>query len=412
MITRMVEGRSRRPRLPARTLAARLLGGAAVLAVAGCTTFPLDLDLRNRGDGFTTAEASQTPPDRPRPDDRGIISYPGYQVAVAQRDDTVRAISARLGFSAEELARFNGIDPDVTLRRDEVIALPRRVAEPSPATGAATTGPIRPPAQVDVTTLAGAAIDRAGPTPVAPAPAPAPAAPAVALPGAEPIRHRVLRGETTFSLARLYNVPARSIAEWNGLGPDLAIREGQYLLIPAAGSAPQPAALATTNPPGSGSPTPVPPSAAAPLPAEVPVAASAPPPPAPPTPDIGATTPAPAAAAARLARPVEGAVIRAYAPGRNEGIDIAAPAGTAVRAAGAGEVRAVTTDTNGINIVVIRHEETLLTVYTHLDNISVSRGDRVSRGQSIGQVRAGDPSFLHFEVRLGRDSADPTDYLP
>ena len=40
------------------------------------------------------------------------------------------------------------------------------------------------------------------------------------------------RGETAYTIARLYNVSAKSLAEWNGLGPDLAVREGQYLLIP------------------------------------------------------------------------------------------------------------------------------------------------------------------------------------
>jgi murein DD-endopeptidase MepM/ murein hydrolase activator NlpD len=46
-----------------------------------------------------------------------------------------------------------------------------------------------------------------------------------------------------------------------------------------------------------------------------------------------------------------------------------------------------------------------------VDNPSVVKGDRVSRGQVIGKVRAGSPSFVHFEVRLGSDSVDPMDYL-
>ncbi len=157
-------------------------------------------------------------PGRPRPDDRGVISYPNYQVVVARRDDTIRGIAIRLGLDANELAEYNGIGPDVILRRDEIIALPSRVTEPSPATGAIATGPIQP---FDVTAVATTALDRADAagtgvtaTPIAPA-ATAPAAPVVR--GTEPIRHQVQRGETVFSISRLYNVPVTNIAEWNGL---------------------------------------------------------------------------------------------------------------------------------------------------------------------------------------------------
>jgi hypothetical protein len=42
-----------------------------------------------------------------------------------------------------------------------------------------------------------------------------------------------------------------------------------------------------------------------------------------------------------------------------------------------------------------------------IDALKVKKGDKVSRGQTIGAVRAADPSFLHFEVRKGVDSLDP-----
>ena len=200
----------------------------------------------------------------------------------------------------------------------------------------------------------------------------------------------------------------RSIAEWNGLGADLAVREGQFLLIPVAGSSPPPVAQ-PVSPPGAGSETPVPPSAAEPLPDEnpsAPVPAEA----TPPAPDIGQQ--AEPASNAQFVQPVSGSIIRAYAPGRNEGIDIGAVAGAEVRAAAAGTVAAVTTDTNGITIIVIKHAGGLLTVYTHVDNLTVAKDATVSQGQVIGRVRAGDPTFVHFEVRQGTQSADPADYLP
>jgi lipoprotein NlpD len=414
-----------------------LLAGAALLALGACSDRPVDADLRGLGNGFSTSEAALNLPDRPRPDDRGVISYPNYQVVVAQGGDTVRSVAGRVGVDAEALARFNGISPDVELRRDEIIALPGRVAEPSLATGMVASAPMQPAGAIDVTTLASSAIDRAGPQqtlpqpaaqqagqPITPAPAaqqpgatptpaaqPAPAAvaPTPAAPvGTEPIRHRVERGETIYSVARLYNVPVRSIAEWNGIGADLAVREGQFLLIPVAGATAP--ARPEINAPGTGSVAPVPPSASTPLPAENP---SAPLPAAatPPAPDIGAQTAAPATGK-QLVYPVQGSIIRAYAEGRNEGIDIGAPAGTDVKAAAAGTVAAVTRNTDGITIVVIRHEGSLLTVYTHLDNLTVAKDASVRQGQVIGKVRAGDPSFLHFEVRRGMQSVDPVTMLP
>ena len=57
--------------------------------------------------------------------------------------------------------------------------------------------------------------------------------------GVEPVRHRVERGETAFSIARLYDVPVRTLAEWNGLGSDFSVREGQFLLIPVAPKTPR-----------------------------------------------------------------------------------------------------------------------------------------------------------------------------
>ncbi|MBQ2263049.1 MAG: M23 family metallopeptidase [Loktanella sp.] len=390
-----------------------LLTGVAATALAACQG--MDADLRDLGNGFSTAGAVQQVSDRPRPDERGVISYPTYQVVVAQRDDTIRSIAARLGLDANELALYNGVEVDAILRRDEIVALPGRVAEPAAGTGLGAQGALQP---FDVAAVATSALDRAdaagGPitaTPLAPAngaAAPAPA-PAAAPAGAEPIRHQVARGETAFSIARLYDVPVTAIAEWNGLNSEFSIREGQYLLIPRGNAAaPVRTAQPAVTAPGAGSPTPTPPSASTPLPDATTTAPVA----TPQAPDLGTTTPAPAASSSRLAAPVQGSIIRAYAAGSNEGVDFGVPAGTDVRAADAGTVAAVTTDTSGGSIVVIRHADGLLTVYTQMDNLTVQKDSSVTRGQTIGKVRAGNPSFLHFEVRRGLQSVDPADYLP
>ncbi len=388
------------PSRHSRALRAALLG-SALAALSACETF--DIDLRPRGMDTTDAVRRATAP-RPAPDDRGIISYPNYQVVVARPGDTVADVARRIGLDPEELARYNGLAQDVPLRGGEILALPRRVSEPSPATGAPATGGER----IDITTLADNAISQAGNG--ARATTAAATRRTSAPDGPEPIRHRVERGETAYSIARLYNVSVRALAEWNGLGPDLALREGQYLLIPVARdgeTAAKGAKKPDATPPGKGSPTPVPPSAARPLPRED--ARPTPPAAKPPSPDLGRERTA-ASASTRLAFPVEGKIIRAFSK-NNEGIDIAAPAGTPVRAAEAGTVAAITRDTDQIPILVIRHPDNLLTVYANIDGITVKKGDRVKRGQKIAVVRKGNPAFVHFEVRKGFDAVDPMPYL-
>ncbi len=378
----------------------------ALVTLTACDQ-PLDFDFRRYGGGLDTSGAAQAvAAQRPQPDNRGVISYPNYQVAVAQRGDRVGDVAARVGLPTDELARHNGLPVDTPLREGEVLALPRRVGEPSPATGAVGTGPIQPTGQIDVTTIAGAAIDRAGSQgTIAPAQTTAAATP-VAQTGTEPVRHRVERGETAFQIARLYNVSPRSLADWNGLGSDMVVREGQYLLIPVAAEAPPVAPVVEA--PGSGSVTPVPPSATQPLPEEEaePAAAT----PAPASPDLSAEK-TEASGSSKLMMPVGGSIIRGYSKGKNEGIDISAGAGTGVMAAADGTVAAITRDTDQVPIVVLRHADNLLTVYAGVDSVTIEKGDSVKRGQQIAKIRNANPSFLHFEVRKGFDSVDPMPYL-
>ncbi|WP_298841945.1 LysM peptidoglycan-binding domain-containing M23 family metallopeptidase [uncultured Roseobacter sp.] len=376
----------------------------ALILLAACDQ-PLDFDLR--GGGFGTAEAASSvqTTNRPAPDSRGVISYPTYQVAVAERGDTINDIAGRLGVNAAELARFNGIDTAVPLREGEVVALPARVSEPAGAAGTAQPG------AVDIGTLAGGAIDRAPQSSSAASPsgvqtaALPPASASASADSEEPIRHKVVRGETAFTISRLYNVPVKSLAEWNGLGPDFAIREGQFLLIPVARQAPPAAAAAAVTEPGTGTPTPTPPSAAKPLPAaEAPVKVAEP------QVDVGEETIA--STSARMVFPLDGTIIRAFSRDKNPGIDIKADPGSPVLAADAGVVGSVLVDTDGVPIIVLRHEPQLLTAYVNVTNYSVKKGDKVSRGQQIGTLGDDKDAFLHFEViEGGLERVDPMLYL-
>ncbi len=387
-------------------ISAARTGGMVLLAglmLNGCASpTGLDWDLRSGG-GFDTSDAArQATAAPPRADARGLVSYPDYQVAVAQRGDTVASVAARIGMQADDLARFNALKPTDSLRAGEVLALPGRGAGAAAPQG---TGGVIGSGTVDVSAIATTALDRVG------SEAPAPGArPAAVAQGTVPVQHRVARGETAFSIARSYNVSARALADWNGLGPDLAVREGQVLLIPTAAATGAPPAVAAASPaPGQGSPTPEPPSAKQPLPEEKPARASEKPKDTPPSPDLAAGRTG--ASATRLAMPVAGKIIRGYVKQKNDGIDIAAAPGTPVTAAADGTVAAITKDTGGTPIVVLRHEGNLLTVYAGVDAVTLAKGAAVKRGQTIAAVRAGDPAFLHFEVRNGVESVDPMPYL-
>ncbi|WP_323785321.1 peptidoglycan DD-metalloendopeptidase family protein [Thalassovita sp.] len=403
----------------------RLIWAVSALALlAGCDQ-PLDFDLRgNFGNAFSTTDAARMASGhRPDPDNRGVISYPSYQVAVAKNGDSVTEVAQRVGINPAELARYNGLSPDDPLRKNEVLALPARVEEPSPATGARSTGPIQPPSNVDIASLAGGAIDRAKPAQVQTAalkPAAQPVTASDPIPnakpqiGIEPIRHKVVRGETAYTISRLYNVSVRALAEWNGLGPDFTIREGQFLLIPVpdAETAQKSAAAAQsqkTTIPGEGSPTPTPPSAKKPLPQEKTIPAAQPVA-KPKTPDLGRSQ-TKASTSAKMDMPVNGSIIREYKKGKTDGIDISAASGTPVTAAKEGTVAAITSDADKVPIVVIKHTGGLLTVYANLDGIKVEKGDSVKRGQPIAKIRSGKSNYVHFEVRKGFDSVDPMPYL-
>lgn len=359
-----------------------------VAMMAGCT----NLSLPGVGTDYSSVPASAATTAPPEPDARGVISFPTYQAVRARSGDTVTTVAERLDIDAAALSLRNGLPEDAVLRDGELLLLPTRVAE-------TTDGD-------DLAALANSALDRADETAAA-----SPAATTTTTSdGAEPVRHKVARGETAYSIARLYNVSVRSLADWNGLPSDYAVREGQTLLIPqtrdGGGATATPAT--TTEPPGTGSAAPQPPSSSAPLPEkDLPSSATA----APVTVTPLAAPQTSASDTTRLAKPVEGRILRGYDKGKNDGVDFGASAGASVRAAEAGTVAAITRDVDQVPIIVVRHANNLLTVYANVDAISVAKGDQVSRGQQMAVVRQSDPSFLHFEVRDGFDSVDPLEYL-
>ncbi len=99
----------------------------------------------------------------------------------------------------------------------------------------------------------------------------------------------------------------------------------------------------------------------------------------------------------------------------NDGINIAAPKGTPVVAAEDGQVVYADDGLAGYgNLVLIRHQGGVVTAYAHMANITAAKGQIVRRGQMIGTVGSTGKvtgAQLHFEVRKGKDTVNPLNYL-
>ena len=113
--------------------------------------------------------------------------------------------------------------------------------------------------------------------------------------------------------------------------------------------------------------------------------------------------------------PVQGEIIAEFGPSQrgihNDGVNIAASEGASVGAAAKGRVAYVGTNIKSFGkLVLVKHDGGIITAYAHLGDISVTEGDIVTAGQSIGTIgRSGrvDSPQLHFEIRKSRQPIDP-----
>jgi murein DD-endopeptidase MepM/ murein hydrolase activator NlpD len=113
--------------------------------------------------------------------------------------------------------------------------------------------------------------------------------------------------------------------------------------------------------------------------------------------------------------PARGRIIESFKAGGNDGINIAVPEGTSVRAAESGTVAYAGSGLKGYgNLVLIRHPNGFVTAYANNGELDVKAGDTVKRGQIIaksGQSGNVNSPQLHFELRKGTTPVDPTNFL-
>jgi murein DD-endopeptidase MepM/ murein hydrolase activator NlpD len=230
--------------------------------------------------------------------------------------------------------------------------------------------------------------------------------------------HTVASGDTLGRVAHRYRVSVREIAVANGIAPETPLKVGTRLTIPVR-TAPlpgrqQPSApvVAQATPPRTYTPA-----AAAPGKlASSETAANV---------HLASPVEAPSAEAGPNGAPgfrwpVRGRIINNFGArvngSPNDGIDLAVPEGTQVRAADDGVVAYAGNELKGYgNLVLVRHSNGFVTAYANANELLVKRNDQVHKGQVIlksGQTGNAATPQLHFEIRKNSAPVDPTQFLP
>ena len=344
-------------------------------------------------------------------------SWDGGTAVVVAQGETLDTISKRHGVPPSAILQANNMSHAGQLQPGQRLVIPRVQHQLSAA----------PQVSAPATRVA------ANPTYV-------PAAPA----GGN--AHIVASGDTLYSLARHYRLTPMAIARANNVGLDHKIRIGERIVIPgSAAIAPRTAQAASIQqrpaqvaqaqpvapapriatkpetPPAAKQSTAAKPQGSAPkiASAEPPATAHVVTPAADPLPESAPTGTTGGAPSASFRWPVRGRVITGFGPkasgGQNDGINVAVPEGTPIKAAEDGVVAYAGSELKGYgNLVLVRHSNGFVTAYAHASELGVKKGETIKRGQVIGKAGAtGNVTSpqLHFEVRKGATPVDPTQYL-
>ncbi|WP_085809780.1 M23 family metallopeptidase [Sphingomonas sp. TZW2008] len=303
-------------------------------------------------------EVAKLPAPRPAWEARSVAADArdvADQVYVVRPGDSLRLVAERLGVGADAVARANGLEAPYTIRTGQRLTIP----------------------------------------------------------GGR--YHLVRAGQTGIAIARAYGVEWSRIVTANALVEPFILRTGQRVLIPGDArprSAAERAAafrleiddiITGGEPAIAANQAPAKPVATARrvLPATVAVAA-------------------PTASPGRFLWPVDGRIVSRFGAGasgeRNNGIKIAVPIDTPVKAAADGTVAYVGDGIAALGgLVIVRHGDNWTSVYGHASKLLVQRGQAVKKGQTIalsGDTGFADRPEVHFELRRGRTPVDPTAQLP
>jgi murein DD-endopeptidase MepM/ murein hydrolase activator NlpD len=330
----------------------------------------------------------------------------GTAIIVAQ-GETIDAIARRHGVPAGAIMQANSLTAPAILYPGQRLVIPRvqhALAPPSAA-----------PRPMSV------AAAKTAPATVAASPA-------------QPNVHVIAAGETLSKLSRLYHKSVGEIAKANSIEPQAKLNIGDRIVIPNVRVSSTPGSKASDAPKETIQATPAAQQAAPAKTPSAPKGAAAPkqaPNPQPAAETAAMVTPAADTSAANSVKgaaqaaaptfrwPVHGKVIAGFGPRpngqQNDGINVAVPENTPVKAAEDGVVAYAGNELKGYgNLVLVRHSNGYVTAYAHAKELLVKRGDPIKRGQVIaksGQTGNVDAPQLHFEVRKGPTPQDPMPML-
>ncbi len=335
------------------------------------------------GNSDITGTAAPLPPKWTWEGGKPIIVAPG---------ESLETISRRYGVPVAAIMEANSITSPAMVHPGQHLVIPRHRGP------AADAGVSPPPTRI------------ASNTPTLPSAPVGP--PRSALAPASSV-HIVAPGETLHSIARLYGKSVLVLAKANNIPPDTMVRIGERIIIPDV----RPAAAAPVAP--RAEPSATAPAGPALATAESPHSARLATPAATTTPQSAVKTAEPAGGLPSFRWPVRGRVIAGFGPKpnglQNDGINLAVPEGTPIKAAEDGVVAYAGNELKGYgNLVLVRHSNGFVTAYAHASELLVKRGDEVKRGQVIaksGQTGNVTAPQLHFEIRKGSTPVDPAQYL-
>ena len=226
--------------------------------------------------------------------------------------------------------------------------------------------------------------------------------------------HIVKNGDTLMSIARRNGVSLTALAHANHISSSAKLNIGDRVNVPAGG---HPVAVVQSAPaPQVTQPLTLPAQKVASI---APVQSARVAKEEPRTTETVVKTAEPSGAMPSFRWPVRGRVIAAFGSkpngAQNDGINLAVPEGTPIKAADDGVVAYAGNELKGYgNLVLIRHSNGFVSAYAHASELMVKRGDTIKRGQVIahaGQTGNVTSPQLHFEIRKGSTPVDPTQYL-
>ena len=309
-----------------------------------------------------------------KPGATGHWTWDGGAPVTVGQGETVEMIARRYGVPASAIMQTNGFTSEASIRPGQRLVIPRYIS--------------------------GGAHEHAQPSVAAAAPAE----------GA----HIVAPGETLMAISRKYGVSLSALARANNLKPYAALSIGQRLTIPggrhvaaltAPAPAPKVAAPRTMKPSETVGSLP---SENARMVTPAPQAAESP------------TKTAEAAGGLPAFRwPVHGRINSRFGEKingvSNDGINLAVPEGTPIKAADDGVVAYAGNELKGYgNLVLVRHSNGYVSAYANASELLVKKGETVKRGQVIahaGQTGNVTSPQLHFEIRKGSTPVDPMQFL-